>query len=116
VKAKIRVRGQSEILRRQRLGNGKASNIAGSALITTRQFAELVFSAVHQKLRLRVAGKFMLRVLGLFTPFLRELVEMHYLWTTPVKLDDTRLLQLLSNLHKTPYAEGIRTRFGPALL
>jgi hypothetical protein len=33
---------------------------------------------------------------------------MHYLWTTPVKLDDTRLLQLLSNLHKTPYAEGIR--------
>jgi hypothetical protein len=108
VKAKIRVRGQSEILRRQRLGNGKASNIAGPALITTRQFAELVFSAVHQKLRLRVAGKFMLRVLGLFTPFLREVVEMHYLWTTPVKLDDTRLLQLLSNLHKTPYAEGIR--------
>ena len=108
MKAKIRVRGQSEILRRQRLGNGKASNIAGPALITTRQFAELVFSAVHQKLRLRVAGKFMLRVLGLFTPFLREVVEMHYLWTTPVKLDDTRLLQLLSNLHKTPYAEGIR--------
>jgi nucleoside-diphosphate-sugar epimerase len=95
-------------LRRQRLGNGKASNIAGPALITTRQFAELVFSAVHQKPPLRVAGKFMLPVFGLFTPFLREVVEMHYLWTTPVKLDDTRLLQLLSNLHKTPYAERIR--------
>ena len=64
--------------------------------------------AVHQKPRLRVAGKFMLRALGLFNPFLREVVEMHYLWTTPVKLDDTRLRQLLSILHKTPYAEGIR--------
>jgi hypothetical protein len=49
----------------------------------------------------------MLRVLGLFNPFLREVVEMHYLWTT-VKLDDTRLRQLLPNLHKTPYPEGIR--------
>jgi nucleoside-diphosphate-sugar epimerase len=87
---------------------GKAWNVAGPGLITTRQFAELVFDAVHQKPRLRVAGKFTLRVLGLFNPFLREVVEMHYLWTTPVKLDDARLRQLLPNLHKTPYAEGIR--------
>ena len=87
---------------------GKAWNVAGPGLITTRQFAEEVFATVHQKPRLRVAGKFMLRVLGLFNPFLREVVEMHYLWTTPVKLDDTCLRQLLPSLHKTPYPEGIR--------
>ncbi len=87
---------------------GNAWNVAGPGLMTTRQFAEQVFGTVHQKPRLRVAGKFMLRVLGLFNPFLREVVEMHYLWTTPVKLDDTRLRQLLPNLHKTPYTEGIR--------
>jgi len=87
---------------------GKAWNVAGPGLITTRQFAELVFGAVHQKPRLRIVGKFMLRVLGMFNPFLREIVEMHYLWTTPVKLDDTRLRQLLPTLHKTPYGEGIR--------
>lgn len=86
----------------------QAWNIAGPGLITTRQFTELVFDAVHQKPRLRVAGKFMLRAMGVFNPFLREVVEMHYLWTTPVKLDDTRLRQLLPNLHKTPYPEGIR--------
>lgn len=86
---------------------GKAWNVAGPGLITTRQFAEQVFGTVRQKPRLRVAGKFMLRVLGLFNPFLREVVEMHYLWTNPVKLDDTRLRQLLPNLHKTPYTEGI---------
>jgi nucleoside-diphosphate-sugar epimerase len=88
-------------------GYGTAWNVGGPGLITTRHFAELVFGAVHQKPRLRVAGKFMLRVLGLFNPFLREVVEMHYLWTTPVKLDDTRLRSLLPNLYKTPYAEGI---------
>lgn len=100
---------------------GKAWNVAGPELTTTRHFAEQVFGAVHQKPRLRVAGKFMLRVLGLFNPFVREVIEMHYLWTTPVKLDDTRLRQLLPNLHKTPYAEGIcttidamRTRAVPA--
>jgi nucleoside-diphosphate-sugar epimerase len=87
---------------------GKAWNVAGPGLITTQQFAEQVFGTVHQEPRLRVAGRFMLRVLGRFNPFLREVVEMHYLWTTPVKLDDTRLRQLLPNLHKTPYTEGIR--------
>ena len=87
---------------------GKAWNIAGPGLITTRQFAEQVFGTLHQKPRLRVAGKFMLRLLGLFNPFLREVVEMHYLWTNPVRLDDTCLRQLLPNLHKTSYAEGIR--------
>jgi nucleoside-diphosphate-sugar epimerase len=87
---------------------GRAWNVAGPGLITTRQFAELVFGVVHQKPRLRVANKFLLRVLGLFNPFLREVVEMHYLWTTPVKLDDTCLRQLLPNLYKTPYAEGVR--------
>jgi nucleoside-diphosphate-sugar epimerase len=86
---------------------GQAWNVAGPGLITTRQFANLVFGAVHQKPRIRVAGKFMLRVLGLFNPFMREVLEMHYLWTTPVKLDDTRLRKLLPNLKKTPYAEGI---------
>jgi len=87
---------------------GKAWNVGGPGLITTRQFAEEAFATVHEKPRLHAAGKFMLRVLGLFNPFLREVVEMHYLWTTPVKLDDTRLRQLLPNLHKTSYAEGIR--------
>lgn len=87
---------------------GNTWNVSGPELITTRQFADLVFDAVQQKPRLRVAGKFMLRVGGLFNPVLRELVEMHYLWTTPVKLDDTRLRQLLPNLHKTPYPDGIR--------
>jgi hypothetical protein len=50
----------------------------------------------------------MLRLLGLFNPMLRELVEMHYLMTQPVIMDDSALHGLLGPVAKTPYAEGIR--------
>src|SRR5262245_40350016 len=86
---------------------GQAWNIAGPGVISTRRFAELVFAAVGKKPKLRVAGKTTLRLLGLFNPFLREVVEMHYLWTTPVILNDESLRRLLGTLHKTPYEEGI---------
>jgi len=87
---------------------GQAWNVGGPGFMSTRKFAEMAFAAVGQKPRLRVAGKLMLGVLGLFNPFLREVREMHYLWTTPVKLDDTKLRKLLPNVKKTPYEEGIR--------
>ncbi|HSR69366.1 MAG TPA: NAD-dependent epimerase/dehydratase family protein [Acidobacteriota bacterium] len=87
---------------------GQAWNVAGPGLITTRRFAEMVFEEVGQTPRLRAANKLMLRILGLFDPFLREVVEMHYLWTTPVALDDSRLQELLPDLQKTSYRDGIK--------
>lgn len=87
---------------------GRGWNLAGPGVVTTRRFAELVFEAVGEKLRLRAANKLMLRAMGLFSPFFREVVEMHYLWTTPVVLDDSRLRQLLPGLMKTSYEDGIR--------
>lgn len=58
--------------------------------------------------RCMVAGKMMLRLLGLFDPFLRELVEMHYLMTDPLIVDDSALQQLLGAITKTPYREGVQ--------
>lgn len=87
---------------------GQSWNLAGPGVITTKQFAEMVFTAAGQKLRLRVAGKRTLNMLGIFKPMLREIAEMNYLWTTPVKLDDSRLRRLLPELRKTSYEEGIR--------
>ena len=37
-----------------------------------------------------------------------ELIEMLYLQTTAVWLDDSALMALLGNVHKTSYAEGMR--------
>ncbi len=39
--------------------------------------------------KIRVAGKTMLRIVGLFKPVIREMVEMHYLITTPVLMDES---------------------------
>jgi nucleoside-diphosphate-sugar epimerase len=50
-------------------------------------------------------------MVGLFQPFMRELVEMHYLITNPVLMDDTALRRLLGRVRKTPYDEGIRVTF-----
>jgi len=88
---------------------GQAWNLAGPGTITTREFAELVFAEVGRKPKLRVAGKTILRLMGIFNPFMREVVEMHYLWTMPVFLDDSRLRRLLPTLSKTSYQDGIRT-------
>ncbi|HEY2584243.1 MAG TPA: NAD-dependent epimerase/dehydratase family protein [Tepidisphaeraceae bacterium] len=88
---------------------GRPWNLAGPGPITTRRFAELVFRAAgREQPRLRVAGKTTLRMLGLFNPILREVVEMHYLWTDPVLLDDREIQALLPDLTKTRYENGIR--------
>jgi hypothetical protein len=60
------------------------------------------------------AGKTMLRIMGLFDPFLREFVEMHYLLTDPLIVDDSALQQLLGPIIKTPYAEGVRQSLAAA--
>jgi nucleoside-diphosphate-sugar epimerase len=86
---------------------GKWWNLAGVGVTSQKQMMELAFSTAGRKPSYRVVGKGMLRVLGLFNPMLRELVEMHYLQTNPVLMDDSALQKLLGPIHKTPYAEGI---------
>ena len=47
-------------------------------------------------------------LLGSSIPWSANLVEMHYLLTSPVILDDKRLEKLLGELPKTPYKQGIQ--------
>ena len=86
-------------------------NFTGAGSITQSEIANQVFRMAGRTPRLRVAGKTMLRIVGLFNPFMREMVEMHYLLTTPVLMDDSALHKLLGPLHKTPYAEGLRLTY-----
>ncbi|MBT9331068.1 NAD-dependent epimerase/dehydratase family protein [Acidipila sp. 4G-K13] len=86
---------------------GHAWNFAGSGILTQREFVDKIFAAAGRPPKFMVAGKLMLRALGIFNPLLRELVEMHYLQTTPVLLDDSRLTQLLGGVERTSYDEGI---------
>jgi nucleoside-diphosphate-sugar epimerase len=90
---------------------GKWWNFAGPGAIPQREIATKAFSLAGREPKIRVAGKTMLRIVGLFNPIMRELVEMHYLVTEPVLMDDSALHRLLGTVHKTPYDEGIRLTF-----
>lgn len=82
-------------------------NYGGPGTIAPRQFADEIYARSGTKPRYTLAGPAMLRLMGLFNPMMRELVEMHYLLTDPVVMDDSRLHALLGTLPKTPYAQGI---------
>ena len=87
---------------------GKIWNLAGAGITSQRELVSEMERQTGKKLKLRVAGKTMLRLIGLFKPVMREMVEMNYLLTDPVIMDDSALQQLIGPIRKTPYAEGIR--------
>ena len=87
---------------------GRWWHLGGAGTITQRDFVTRVFTAVGRTPKFRVAGKTTLRLMGLFNPLMRELVEMSYLHTTPVVLDDSALQKLLGPVKKTSYEQGIR--------
>jgi nucleoside-diphosphate-sugar epimerase len=88
---------------------GQAWNFAGSGTTTQRELVTKIYAMAGSPLRMMVAGKMTLRVLGLFNPMMREMVEMHYLQTDPVLMDDSRLDKLLGGLKRTSYDQGIRS-------
>jgi len=87
---------------------GRWWHFAGAGPITQQEVIDRVFRLAGRKPKFRVAGKTMLRVIGIFNALMREIAEMNYLLTNPVLLDDSALQGLLGKLHKTPYDEGFR--------
>ncbi|WP_394790566.1 NAD-dependent epimerase/dehydratase family protein [Rhodoferax sp.] len=87
---------------------GKIWNFAGAGITSQRALVSEMERQTGKQLKLRVAGKTMLRVIGLFKPMVREMVEMNYLMTDPLIMDDSALQRLIGPIRKTPYAEGIR--------
>ena len=87
---------------------GRVWHLAGAGTITTREVINQAFAVTGHKPKTMVAGPMTLRLMGLFNPLLREMVEMNYLQTTPVVMDDTALHGLLGEIKKTSYEDGIR--------
>lgn len=87
---------------------GRWWNLAGAGVRTQRQLVTEIFAQAGRPPKFMTSGKGMVRLLGFFDPFMKELVEMHYLLTEPVLMDDSALRGLLGTVRKTPYSEGIR--------
>lgn len=94
---------------------GRAWHLAGAGQITQRDIVSEIERLTGRPLALRIAGKTLLRIAGLFDPFMRELAEMHYLLTDPLIMDDSALHTLLGPIAKTPYLQGIQATLEAAL-
>jgi len=87
---------------------GHVWHLAGAGVTTQRDLVDEMQRQTGRRVSLRVAGKAMLSVLGLFDRMLREIARMHYLLTEPLIMDDSALQRLIGPIRKTPYAEGVR--------
>jgi nucleoside-diphosphate-sugar epimerase len=93
---------------------GRTWHLAGAGKITLAELVKLAESITGRPLKKLVAGKRILQLVGLFNPLLREVAEMHYLFTQPLFLDDSALTNLLGPLNKTPYEKGVRASLATA--
>jgi nucleoside-diphosphate-sugar epimerase len=91
---------------------GKVWHLGGAGVTTTREMIARVERETGVKIKTFAVGKTALRLIGIVDPLLREFVEMHYLVTEPVILDDTALHELLGPIHKTSYDDGVRAIVG----
>jgi nucleoside-diphosphate-sugar epimerase len=87
---------------------GRVLHLAGAGVTSQQAMVDEMARQVGRPVKVRAAGKWLLRVLGLFSPLMREMVEMHYLLTEPVIMDDSALQGLIGPIAKTAYPEGIR--------
>jgi nucleoside-diphosphate-sugar epimerase len=69
---------------------GQAWHIPAVAPLTSREFLDTVFQIAGRPARVRVAGKVLLQVGGIFSPLLREVAEMSYEFEQPFIMDGSK--------------------------
>ncbi len=89
---------------------GRAWHVPSGPTTSTREFAQMVGEQVGQPVKLRTAGPFMVSVLGLFSPDVREMREMLYEFTEPFVVDDSDFRAAFPSevtAHNTAIAETV---------
>jgi len=83
-------------------------NIPSAHPITGEEIIEILRKEVGYKKPIRTVSKTMIQFIGLFQPFMREMVEMLYLTEDPVILTGEKYEAVIGPVPKTPYIEGIK--------
>jgi nucleoside-diphosphate-sugar epimerase len=68
---------------------GRAWHVPSPEAVTQNQLVKLIEAELGKKVKTQVAGAFILNVLGLFNPIMREAVEMLYEWNQPFVMDSS---------------------------
>ncbi|MEM8887315.1 MAG: NAD-dependent epimerase/dehydratase family protein [Bacteroidota bacterium] len=75
--------------------------------LTGKEWVELIAKEFGVKARVRVISDFMLKLIGIFVPVMRELPEMNYQYDRDYIFDSSKF-ELEFSMKPTPYREGIR--------
>ena len=73
---------------------------------TPRELLQMGADAAGQKLKVMAMPTMMLRAIGLFSPFLRECIEMRFTWNRPYHVDATKFSRRFWS-DATPFEVGI---------
>ncbi|MDQ0859723.1 NAD-dependent epimerase/dehydratase family protein [Bacillus sp. V2I10] len=85
---------------------GQNWNIPGNK-ITGRKLVQLAQTSAAQKKPVIPLKKTTIKIIGWFSPVMREMVEMSYLTETPVFLDGSKYEQHIGPIIQTPFEIGI---------
>lgn len=71
---------------------GQVWHLPTPKAVSTRHMLELIYAEAGQPLKIQVAPKWLLRIIGLFNPDAGELVEMVYEFEKPFIIDDSKFV------------------------
>ncbi|GKV54920.1 NAD-dependent dehydratase [Sporosarcina sp. NCCP-2222] len=87
---------------------GQNWNIPGERLVTGNELVDMIRSLTGYDKKVSSVTKPMIRLAGLFNPFMREFLELSYLYENPFQLDGSKYEREIGALPRTPYEEGLR--------
>ncbi|MFC3749953.1 NAD-dependent epimerase/dehydratase family protein [Paenibacillus sp. GCM10012306] len=85
---------------------GQIWHLASAETTTTRNLISQVYSQLQTPSKVRAAPNFVFQFMSLFNPFMREMREIEYIYTTPYVVDHSQYVQEFGN-HTTPHAQAI---------
>ena len=87
--------------------DGQAWHLPASDPLTGRQFLELVVAAGGGRSRIATSSAAMVRLAGLFVPFIREVGEVLYEFQAPYVVDWSKFGRAFGPFAPTPHAEAV---------
>ncbi len=87
--------------------DGQVWHLPSAEPLTGRQFLELVFEAAGHPPKIGVASRPMIRMAGLFNPFLRELNETLYQFERPFVSDPSKFQRAFGAFEPMPHPEAV---------
>jgi nucleoside-diphosphate-sugar epimerase len=87
---------------------GQVWHTPNAETLTTRELLNMIYKEAGQPPKFRAAPKFILTLMGLFNPVMREVKEMIYQFEMPFIVDHSEYDRVFGDFTPTPHEEAIR--------